>query len=339
MWWNRDVEFLGPNDWQPLVDAHLAASAKPVIVVLGPTCSGKTGFSLELCRHIARHPEPAEGRGAKGMVRQAHHDVWLGAEVVNADSRQFYTGMDIGTAKITDEKGSVPHHLFSVLDPKEQVTIAWYQEKANAVIAEIHARGNVPVLVGGSMLYISSVVDGLRPLPEADPELRKELEALYDQDDGWALYDELAAVDPETAKSFDKANKQYVVRAVELYRLTGFPPSQLKKTVPPDFQSLLLGLEWPRDELTKRIDARTPQLVNGGWITEVETLLERGYTEHDPGFKSHGYREIAQWLRSDEQNKEQLIEVIAAKTRQYAKRQMTWWKEDERIRWIDGRNL
>lgn len=317
MWWNRDVELLGPNDWQPLVDAHLAASPKPVIVVLGPTCSGKTGFSLKLCAYL----------GDK-------------AEVVNADSRQFYKGMDIGTAKITDEeKGSVPHHLFSVLDPKEQVTIAWYQEQANAVIAEVHARGNVPVLVGGSMLYISSVVDGLRPLPEADPELRKELEALYDQDDGWALYDELAAVDPETAKSFDKANKQYVVRAVELYRLTGFPPSQLKKTVPPDFQSLLLGLEWPRDELTKRIDARTPQLVNGGWITEVETLVERGYTDHDPGFKSHGYREIAQWLVSDEQNKEQLIEVIAAKTRQYAKRQMTWWKDDDRIKWIDARQL
>lgn len=299
------------------MDAHLAASAKPVIVVLGPTCSGKTGFSLKLCEYL----------GDK-------------AEVVNADSRQFYKGMDIGTAKITDEeKGSIPHHLFSVLDAKEQVTIAWYQEQANAVIAEIHARGNVPVLVGGSMLYISSVVDGLRPLPEADPELRKELEALYDKDDGWALYDELAAVDPETAKSFDKANKQYVVRAVELYRLTGFPPSTLKKTVPPDFQTLLLGLEWPRDELTKRIDARTPQLVNGGWIREVETLLERGYTEHDPGFKSHGYREIAQWLRSDEQSKEQLIDVIAAKTRQYAKRQTMWWKDDDRIRWIDARRL
>lgn len=331
MWWNRDVEPLGKNDWQPLVAAHLAASAKPVIVVLGPTCSGKTGFSIELCKYVMV-------RGSRSLA--PHHDSHGIAEIINADSRQFYTGMDIGTAKITDEeKGGIPHHLFSVLDPKEQVTIAWYQEKANAVIAEIHARGNVPVLVGGSMLYISSVVDGLRPLPEADPELRKELERLYDLDDGWALYDELAAVDPETAKSFDKANKQYVVRAVELYRLTGFPPSSLKKTVPPDFQTLIFGLEWPRDELTKRIDVRTPELVNGGWIREVETLLERGYTEHDPGFKSHGYREIAQWLRSDEQNKEQLIEVIAAKTRQYAKRQATWWKDDDRIKWIDAKQL
>lgn len=329
MWWNRVVSLLGPNDWQPLVDAHLASSAKPVIVVLGPTCSGKTGFSLTLSRHCGATHSRNAGEGRSSLV-----------EIINADSRQLYKGMDIGTAKITEEeKGGIPHHLFSVLDPKEPVTIAWYQEQANRVIAEIHARGNVPVMVGGSMLYISAVVDGLRPLPEADPELRKELEKKYDEDDGWSLYDELANVDPETAKSFDKANKQYVVRAVELYRLTGFPPSTLKKTVPPDFQSLLLGLEWPRDELTKRIDARTPQLVNGGWITEVESLLDRGYAEHDPGFKSHGYREIAQWLRSDEQNKDQLIEVIAAKTRQYAKRQMTWWKDDDRIKWIDAKQL
>lgn len=288
-----------------------------VTVVLGPTASGKTKYALDLCATLNGN-----------------------AEIINADSRQLYKFFDIGTAKIRDdEKQGISHHLFSVLDPKEPVTIAWYQEKANALIAEIHARGNMPVLVGGSMLYISSVIDGLRPLPEADPELRKELEALYDQDDGWALFDELSKVDPETAKSFDKANKQYVVRAVELYRLTGFPPSQLKKTVPPDFQTTMLGLEWPRDELVKRIDQRTRELLNEGWIEEVESLLERGYTEHDPGFKSHGYREIAQWLRSDEQNKDQLFELIAAKTRQYAKRQMTWWKDDDRIKWIDARQL
>ncbi len=317
MWWNRTVELLHPDAWQPLVLAHLEESAKPVIVVLGPTASGKTNFSLELCRIL----------GEK-------------VEVINADSRQLYTGLDIGTAKITDEeRGEIPHHLFSVLDPKEQVTIAWYQEHATNLIHQIHTRGQVPVLVGGSMLYISSVIDGLRPLPEADPELRKELEALYDTDDGWALFDELSRADPETAKSFDKANKQYVVRAVELLRLTGFPPSTLKKTVPPDFQTLMLGLEWPRDELTKRIDERTKKLLSSGWIEEVESLLDKGYTSMDPGFKSSGYREIAQWLQSDEQNKDELTEIIAAKTRQYAKRQMTWWKDDDRIKWIDARQL
>lgn len=326
MWWNRDVQLLGPHDWQPLVEEHLRISPKPVIVVLGPTASGKTGFSLEL---------------ARVMVRRTHHDTdGIIAQIINADSRQLYKGMDIGTAKITEEeKQGILHHLFSVLDPTEQVTIAWYQAQAMRVIAGIHARGHVPVLVGGSMLYISAVIDGLRPLPEADPELRKELERLYDEDDGWSLYDELAKVDPETAKSFDKANKQYVVRALELYRLTGFPPSTLKKTVPPDFQTLLLGLQWPRDELVKRINERTRQLVEGGWIREVETLLENGHSIDEPGFKSVGYREIAQWLQSDEQSKEQLIDVIAAKTRQYAKRQMTWWKDDDRIYWIDARQL
>lgn len=329
MWWNRDVKPLGPHDWQSLVDMHLKTSPKPVIVVLGPTASGKTGFSLALSQHYGATLSRATGERNVSLV-----------EIINADSRQLYKGMDIGTAKISvEEMGDCPHHLFSVLDPKEQVTIAWYQEQAMRVIAEIHARGNVPVLVGGSMLYISAVIDGLRPLPEADPELRKELERLYDEDDGWALFDELSRVDPETAQSFDKANKQYVVRAVELLRLTGFPPSTLKKTVPPDFQTLILGLEWPRDELVKRIDGRTRGLVEGGWIREVESLLENGHSIDEPGFKSVGYREIAQWLRSDEQNKEQLIEVIAAKTRQYAKRQTTWWKDDDRIHWIDAKQL
>lgn len=320
MWWNRGVESLGADGWKSFVDEHVRTNDRPVIVVLGPTASGKTGFSVELCAYI------------RGSAKTA--------EVINADSRQLYQGLDIGTAKITDEeRGDIPHHLFSVLDPKEQATIAWYQEAAMKLIDEIHARGNVPVLVGGSMLYISAVVDGLRPLPDADPVLRKELENAYDEDDGWSLYDELARVDPETAKSFDKANKQYVVRAVELFRLTGFPPSTLKKTVPPNFQTLLLGLEWPREELTKRIDERTRTLLSSGWIEEVESLLDRGYSPMDPGFKSHGYREIAQWLQSDEQNKDALAETIAAKTRQYAKRQMTWWKDDERIKWIDARLL
>ncbi len=335
MWWNRGVELLGANGWRALVDEHVARSQKPVIVVLGPTASGKTGFSISLSRHCGATLSTAVERVGSRSERTG-----VRCEIINADSRQLYQGLDIGTAKITEEqRGDIPHHLLSVLDPKEQATIAWYQERTTALIDEIHARGNVPVLVGGSMLYISAVVDGLRPLPDADPILRKELEKLYDEDDGWSLYDELARVDPETAKSFDKANKQYVVRAVELYRLTGFPPSTLKKTVPPNFQTLLLGLEWPREELTKRIDERTRTLLTSGWIEEVESLLDRRYSAADPGFKSHGYREIVQWLQSDEQNKEQLIDTIAAKTRQYAKRQMTWWKEDERIRWIDAKQL
>lgn len=207
------------------------------------------------------------------------------------------------------------------------------------VIDDCHARGVIPLLVGGSMLYISAVVDGLEPLPPAPQELRARLEAEYDADDGWTLYDKLVEVDPATAKNFASQNKHYVVRAMELWEMTGVQPSKLKKTLPPPYQILQLGLMWPREEIVKRIEARTGILLSSGWIEEVEGLLDKGFTAADPAMKSHGYKEIMQWLSSDERNMEHLRMMIDAKTRQYAKRQMTWWEDDDRIKWIDGREL
>lgn len=310
------MELLTSHQWQPLVDELCKKSTKPLIVVLGPTASGKTAFSLEVAAHC--------GNG----------------EIINADSRQLYKHLSIGTAKITEaEKKGIAHHLFDVLDPKDEVTIADYKKMAMECIDDCHARGVVPILVGGSMLYISAVVDGLDPLPPADPEVRARLEQEWDSDDGWTLYDKLVDIDPATAKSFEKQNKRYVVRAMELYEMTGKPPSTLKKTLPPPYDILQLGLMWPRETLTKRIDKRTKILLNSGWIEEVEGLLDKGYTAADPGMKSHGYREIMQWLSSEDRDTTALEEVIAAKTRQYAKRQMTWWDTDERIQWIDAREL
>ncbi len=299
--------------WQQLVDDLVERSSKPLIVVLGPTASGKTGFSIELADHLKK------------------------AEILNGDSRQLYKFLNIGTAKITEEeKKGIPHHLFGVIDPHEDVTIAQYKEMATKVIDDCHARGVVPILVGGSMLYISAVVDGLDPLPPADPAIREKLEAEWDKDDGWTLYDKLVEIDPVTAKSFEKQNKRYVVRAMELYEMTGHKPSELKKTIPPPYDILQFGMYWPRETLTKRIDERTHQLLKSGWIEEVEGLLDKGYTVADPGMKSHGYREIMQWLSSEDRDPRALEDVIAAKTRQYAKRQMTWWEPDERILWIDA---
>jgi tRNA dimethylallyltransferase len=210
-----------------------------------------------------------------------------------------------------------------VLDPTVVVRVAWYKEKATEVIREVLGRKRVPVLVGGSMLYISSIVDGLEPLPQSDASVRARLEAEYDKDDGWTLYERLEEVDPKTAASFEQQNRQYVVRALELYELTGKPASELKGTVPCPFDVLIFGLSWPREQITERIDRRTSELLAAGWIEEVEGLLDRGYTAMDPGMKSHGYREVMAWLRSEEPNREELERVIAAKTRQYAKRQMT----------------
>lgn len=310
------MEILRGDQWQEITRNHVRDAKKPLIVVLGPTASGKTGFSMKLAEMIGS------------------------AEILNADSRQLYRHMDIGTAKISDaEKRGIPHHLFDVLEPTEDVSIAWYKEQATAIIEDCHKRGVVPILVGGSMLYISAVVDGLDPLPPVDPAIRERLEEEYDVDDGWSLYDRLVEIDPATAKSFESQNKRYVVRAMELYEKTGIPPSQLKKTIPPPYQILQFGMYWAREELTQRIDERTKEMLENGWIEEVEGLLDRGFTVSDPGMKSHGYREIIAWLQSDEQDKGVLMELIASKTRQYAKRQMTWWTGDDRINWLDVRQL
>lgn len=299
--------------WQQLLRRHFERAKKPLIVVVGPTASGKTNFSLDIAKEIGN------------------------AEIVSADSRQLYRGLDIGTAKIKlEEMRGIPHHLIDVVDPNEEVTIAWYQEQVHRVITSIHARMAVPILVGGSMLYISAVVDGLQPLPVAPPELRKKLEEEYDRDDGWTLYEKLQRVDPKTAAAFDQMNKVYVVRALELYELTGHPPSLLKKTVPPPYDILLFGVRRPQQALAERIEERTRQMLRSGWIEEVEGLLDRGCTMHDPAMKSHGYKEIAAWLGSEERNLDELTRVIAAKTKQYAKRQVTWWKDDSRIHWVDA---
>ena len=313
------------REWPERVVTHVRTSSQPLVVIVGPTAGGKTVFSLAVAGAIR---DTAEEHG------------WDHAEIINADSRQLYRHLDIGTAKITElEKKGVQHHLIDVLNPNEEATVAWYKKEATKVIDDCHRRHAVPLLIGGSMLYISAVVDGLDPLPKASPELRKRMEDLYDEDDGWTLFEKLQEVDPATAAAFERQNKVYVVRAMELFELTGHPPSTLKKTIPPPYQILMLGLHWPRASIVRRIDERTKKLLQSGWIEEVEGLLDRGYTANDPAMKSHGYKEIMAWLASEERSTERLAEVIAQKTRAYAKRQMTWWESDERILWIDAAQI
>ena len=310
-------------------------SALPLAVIVGPTASGKTGASIALAKAI----------GERGVA----------VEIINADSRQCYKELDIGTAKITEEEmQGIPHHLFDALDPRTPITVAWYQKRAKEIIYEIQKRGALPVLVGGSMLYISAVIDGLALAPPGDPTLRKKLESDYDLDGGLTLYKKLQQIDPEAAAAFHANNKQYVVRAMEIFMTTGAKPSLSKKKSKSDYDLFMIGIEWPREQLTKRIDARTKQMLDSGWIEEVQALLKAGYTREDPGMQSHGYREIesaisnGKWTplrppQADFEGQEMengkfdttiLAENISAKVRQYAKRQMTWWKGDPRIRWV-----
>lgn len=245
---------LDKQTWQSMITDHLKESARPLIVIVGPTASGKTGLSLAICNEFD-------------------------GEVINADSRQLFRGMDIGTAKVTkEEMGDIPHHLLDVLDPSEDVSAPWYQKKALETIDDILERGKLPVLVGGSMLYVATILDGL----SFDESKRDEL---------WS-------------KDFDTT-----------------------------YDMLLLGLGKNREETVEKINNRTKQLFDAGWIEEVQCLLDAGYTEKDPGMKACGYKEIMRYLKSGG-DLESLKESIAAKTRQYARRQMTWWKKDTRIQWI-----
>ena len=322
------------------VREFLAGVKRPLLVVLGPTASGKTDFSIELAQKLAQ--------------ASSEHG-WNGCEIINADSRQLYRGLDIGTAKIKpDQIRGTPHHLIDVLDPNQDVTIAWYQEQVQKLIPEIHERKCVPVLVGGSMLYISSVIDGLEPLPAPDPAVRKKLEQEYERDAGATLYKKLQELDPEGAAGIDQRNKPYVIRALEILESSEGTLSSQKKTGTVPWDLFIIGLRWPREKLTKRINERTHSLLTrctdtpvhqligeSGWVSEVWGLLQRGIKRDAPAMKSHGYQEIAAAIGAkgaDVQKIAQdpkLCEAIAIKTRKYAKRQMTWWKHDERIHWID----
>lgn len=324
-----------PMEYKAHIHDFLAEAGKPLVVVLGPTASGKTGLSIEIASYLS--------------------ELDMTAEVVNADSRQLYRGMDIGTAKITPEEMSgVPHHLFDVLDPNEEATVGWYKKQAGEVIDQLLAKEKIPVLVGGSMLYISAIIDDLTLAPVGDPALRAEIEKVYDEDAGKALYQRLQVEDPEAAQRLHQNNKPRLVRAIEILELTNGPRSrdvpdtelqasrqnkseEQESTCPYDV--LILGVDRPREELHQRINQRAEMMFNDGWMKEVQHLLDAGYKAEDPGMKSHGYKEIMEYLQSDKSEPlEELRERIAAKTRQYARRQQTWWKGDKRIHWLTPRS-
>jgi|APSaa5957512622_1039677.scaffolds.fasta_scaffold03566_1 tRNA dimethylallyltransferase len=318
MWQNVHVMSTTHPDWGSILDEHLGNSKKPLIVVLGSTACGKTDFSITLAKSIK------------------------GAEVVNADSRQLYRHMDIGTAKITEtQMQEIPHHMLDVLKPDQESTSGWYQTEAKEIIDSIHKKGGVPILVGGSMLYISSIIDELSMAPETDQELRDKLMKEYDLDNGETLFNRLLNQDPIRASKLHKNNKPRLVRALEILKLSN--PSDLEykyelgsNKTETELDILIFGVRRERTDLVDRINSRAKLMIESGWIDEVKSLMDLGYTELDPGMKSHGYKEIMAYLKAEDPiSLEKLTEKIAAKTRQYSKRQKTWWKGDTRINWID----
>jgi tRNA dimethylallyltransferase len=284
----------------------------PLLAVVGPTATGKTGLATGLASRLQ-------------------------GEVVSADSRQLYQGMDIGTAKPTpQERALVPHHLLDIITPDTSYTLTQYQTDAHAAIAAIHARGHLPLLVGGTGLYIRAVIDNLA-IPEVPPnwEIRRELESQAARDGAAALHARLAALDSISAVRIDPANVRRVIRALEVCLATGQPFSALQGARPSPYRLLMLGLTCERARLYERADRRVDAMLDAGFVDEVRALSARGYDWHVPAMTSLGYGEIGAYLRG-ETSLEEAVKRLKFNTHRYIRRQYSWFRPDRRIHWLAG---
>lgn len=296
----------------PEPEPEAQAERRPLVVISGPTASGKTGLGIALAQRF-------------------------GGEIVSADSRQIYRRMDIGTAKPAPaDRAAVPHHLLDVVDPDQPFTLAEYQRAAYAAIDDIHARGGLPLLVGGTGQYLSAVIEGWG-IPEVppNPAVRAELEAYAREHGAAALHARLQQHDPEAAARIDFRNVRRVVRALEVCLETGTPISALQRKAPPPYRLCQIGLTLPRPALHERINRRVTAMIDAGLADEVRALLETGYTWDLPSMSGLGY---AQWQPyfAGEQSLAATIDGIRQATRAFARRQMTWFKgHDTGILWLD----
>ena len=291
--------------------AEAAGEHPPLLVLVGPTAIGKTDVAVRLA---ARLP----------------------LEAVSADSRQVYRGMDIGTGKPSaDERAALPHHLIDVVDPPERYHAARFRRDALEAIARIRARGRLPVVVGGTGLYVRALLKGLHPAPPADPALRVELEAIAAAQGSEALHRRLAERDPVAAARLHPRDRVRLVRALEVLTLggPGPEPADWRSAVPP-FRLLMVGLRQSREALSRRIADRVRAMVARGMMSEVQGLLEAGYDEALPAMGGIGYRQFSAVLRGDMTEAEATRLMIRDTTR-YAKRQMTWFARDPEVRWLD----
>ena len=287
-----------------------------VIAVAGPTASGKSDLGLKLAQR-------------------------LGGEIVCMDSMQIYRRMDIGTAKPTaQERALLPHHMLDVADPTEAYAVADYAVAAEQVIAQILSRGRVPILVGGTGLYLKALMDGLS-LGGAggDERLRAELNALADEPGGKErLHARLAAVDPETAARLHPNDRRRVIRAIEVYEQTGVPMSRQNHAAQErPFRVLPLALDWPRELLYARLETRVHRMMEMGLLSEVRALLESGVAPAAQSMQGIGYKElIPAAMGQDDVNR--AVWDIIVHTRHYAKRQGTWLRAEPRCVWLDARD-
>ncbi len=283
-----------------------------MIVIVGPTAVGKS----ELALHLAQY---------------------FHAEVISADSRQIYLYMDIGTNKPTpNERASVPHHLIDVVEPDKDFSLAMYHQLADVALEAIQQKGNLPLLVGGSGLYVWSLVEGWK-IPQVPPnrKLRDQLEARAEQEGSKRLHLELQNIDPNAAEKINPNNTRRIIRALEIYEATGQPSSRLQRKVVPDFPILLIGLTQDRSELYEMIDWRVDRMIQRGLAEEVEQLLKKGYSPSLPSMSGIGYKQMIQFLRN-EITLPEAIDRIKYETHRLARHQYAWFRPgDSRIHWFN----
>lgn len=258
-------------------------------------------------------------------------------EIVNADSRQVYRYLDIGTAKPTlEQRAVIPHHLVDIVDPDEAFSLALYQKLACEAIENIQGRGKIPFLVGGSGLYIWSVIEGWQiPAVPPDPEFRRSLEDRARQEGGYVLYEELQRVDPAAAQRIAPSNVRRIIRALEIYKVTGCSPSQLWRKQKPPFSTLIIGLTTDRRDLYRRIDLRVDKMIKEGLVAETQDLLRRGYSLDLPAMSGIGYKQIGMFLQG-KLDLPSAIHQIKCETHRFARHQYAWFRlTDPRIHWFE----
>jgi tRNA dimethylallyltransferase len=286
---------------------------RPVLILLGPTAVGKTRLSLRLAEILK-------------------------TEILSADSRQVYRGMDIGTAKPTrEERERVRHHLIDVVDPGQAFDAGMFREGAMGVIDGLHRAGKIPLVVGGTGLYIRTLTEGLCEAPKADPEVREALLREEDEKGEGTLYSELVRVDPVSARRIHPKDRIRILRALEVYRVMGRPLSAIQEetTVPAQrYRFCFVGLTMDREGLYRRIEDRVDDMVARGLEEEVRGFVDRGYDERLPSMRGLGYKQWLGCLRGDYDRRE-AVRLLKRDTRRYAKRQMTWFRKDDRIRWME----
>jgi len=282
-----------------------------LLCILGPTAVGKTEIAINIALKI-------------------------NAEIVSVDSRQIYRKMDIGTAKPTAEQLKlVPHHAIDCVDPDQYFSVADYQNLADSAIRNIKDRGKVPMLVGGSGMYFRALIDGLFEGPSADKELRKRLKKEAEIFSIQHLYERLKSIDPKSADKIHHNDLMRIIRALEVFELSGVRISDLQQqwnNKNPRYSFLAFGLNRPRDELYKRIESRIDKMMKDGFLDEVRSLAN--YDRDLPSMNCLGYKELLACI-DGKYNLDDAIELIKRNTRHYAKRQLTWFRKDNRIKWID----